>query len=158
MNPEEAAKQLAELRNTNGPVDPDDLEKVWSALETVHIKDILGQWRGTAFDTGHPGFGMLDAIRWYGKRFTSYLDAEPVLCHDEDGNLYSNLDAGGGGTASLWMIEYQGELTAGMVYDALPTVDHFKRVDDDTLFGVMDGKGEIIRHEGKPFYFVLERA
>ena len=42
-----------------------------------------------------------------------------------------------------------------MVYDGQPVIDHFKRVDDDTLLGVMNGKG--VRHEGRHYYFVLER-
>jgi hypothetical protein len=42
-----------------------------------------------------------------------------------------------------------------MVYDGQPVVDHFKAVDERTLLGLMNGKG--VRHQGRSYYFVLER-
>jgi len=61
------------------------------------------------------------------------------------------------------MIEFRGETTATMVYDGQPVFDHFKRVDENTLMGIMNGKtlpGTILAFpEGEPlFTFVLERA
>ena len=43
-----------------------------------------------------------------------------------------------------------------MVYDGQPILDHFKRVDDDTLMGIMNGKG--ILADGQHYYFLLERG
>lgn len=44
-----------------------------------------------------------------------------------------------------------------MVYDGMAVFDHFKRVDDDTLMGVMNGKPPMVP-AGRPlFYFGLER-
>jgi hypothetical protein len=60
------------------------------------------------------------------------------------------------GEASAWMIEFRGEVTATMVYDGAPTFDHFKKIDDRMLMGIMNGKR--VLHEGRHFYFVLERA
>lgn len=34
-------------------------------------------------------------------------------------------------------------------------IGHFKRVDDHTLLGIMNGKG--VRHEGEHYYFMLEQ-
>ena len=39
-----------------------------------------------------------------------------------------------------------------MVYDALPVLDHFRRVDEDTLLAAMDARGL-----DAPFFFVLRR-
>ena len=39
-----------------------------------------------------------------------------------------------------------------MIYDDQPIVDVFRRIDDDTLLGVMD-----LRGMPEPFFFVLER-
>jgi Domain of unknown function (DUF4334) len=47
------------------------------------------------------------------------------------------------GEASLWLEEFRGEVTATMVYDGAPIHDHFKVVDDRTLMGIMNGKGEV---------------
>lgn len=54
--------------------------------------------------------------------------------------------------ARLRIMEYRGQSTATMVYDRLPINDHFVRVDDDTVLGVMDLRG--LR---KPFWFSLKR-
>jgi hypothetical protein len=44
-----------------------------------------------------------------------------------------------------------------MVYDGMPVLDHFKRVDDNTLMGVMNGKPDVVLANGRHFYFGLER-
>ena len=38
------------------------------------------------------------------------------------------------------MEEFRGELVATMVYDGQPMHDHFKKVDDNTVMGIMNGK------------------
>jgi hypothetical protein len=158
LSTEDARKRFDELRHREGHIDPRALDEVWAALETVRVEEILGEWRGSYFDTGHSGSATLEQIRWYGKRLNSPLDVQPVVCTDDDGNLYSNAAVAGGGEASLWMIEFRGEVTATMVYDALPIFDHFKRVDETTLFGIMNGKGDLIFDRGQHFYFILDKA
>ena len=54
--------------------------------------------------------------------------------------------------ARLRLLSYRGVVTATMVYDHLPIHDAFRRIDDDTLLGVMDWRG------APPFVFVLRRA
>jgi hypothetical protein len=46
--------------------------------------------------------------------------------------------------------------TATMVYDGQPTHDHFKKIDDNTVMGIMNGKHVV--DDGRYFYFYLERA
>lgn len=55
-------------------------------------------------------------------------------------------------TARLRLTQYRGVVTATMCYDALPINDVFRKVDDDTLVGVMDLRGMT-----EPFLFVLRR-
>jgi hypothetical protein len=144
------------LRAAPSPVDPRLLDAVWADLEVVDAASILGSWRGFAFPTGHPIERMLTSSRWYGKRFVTLDDAKPLICRAEDGSLYSDTVAGKG-EASLWNVEFRGELTATMVYDGMPIFDHFKRVDDNTLMGVMNGKPGVALAKGHHFYFGLER-
>lgn len=92
---------------------------MWAALETVAAEEILGEWKGDDFATGHRLHEKLFASRWYGKTFNSVEDAKPLICRDEDGNLYSDVKSGNG-EASLWNIEFRGEVTATMVYDGAP--------------------------------------
>ncbi|GII55512.1 hypothetical protein Pth03_39010 [Planotetraspora thailandica] len=48
------------------------------------------------------------------------------------------------------------ESTTTMIYDGQPIFDHFKKVDDNTLIGVLNGKD--VPEEGPFFYFILDRA
>jgi GXWXG protein/uncharacterized protein DUF4334 len=54
--------------------------------------------------------------------------------------------------ARLRRLEHRGVLTAALVYDRLPVLDVFRRLDADTVLGVMD-----LRGLGEPFPFVLHR-
>ncbi|QCB94491.1 DUF4334 domain-containing protein [Cellulomonas shaoxiangyii] len=54
--------------------------------------------------------------------------------------------------ARLRTVTYRGVASAAMVYDRLPIIDVFRRVDDDTLLGVMD-----LRGQPHPYVFVLRR-
>jgi len=137
--------------------DPADLDALWADLDTVTVEEVLGPWLGGDFATGHLASRVLDQIRWHGKRFDSPLAARPLVCRGEDGELYSNLGAGGGGEASLWAVGFRGEVTATMVYDKMPVFDHFKKVDDDTLMGIMNGKLEAAFGVPELYYFWLER-
>lgn len=154
MDIEKARTRFAELRGQRD-VSPADLDEVWAALPTVRSADIVGSWKGDEFHTGHKMNGQLAAARWFGKNFKSVDDVEPIVCYDDDGNLFSNNELSRGG-ASLWDIEFRGEVTATMVYDGQPVFDHFKKVDDNTLMGIMNGKRQ--RVSGNYLYFLLERA
>jgi hypothetical protein len=54
--------------------------------------------------------------------------------------------------ARLRTVEHRGVATAAIVYDALPIIDVFRRVGDDTQLGLMD-----LRGLARPFFFLLER-
>ena len=54
--------------------------------------------------------------------------------------------------ARLRMTSYRGVVSATMLYDHLPIHDVFRRVDDDTVLGLMDMKGM-----ERPFFFLLRR-
>ncbi|CAL9588924.1 hypothetical protein SUDANB145_05185 [Streptomyces sp. enrichment culture] len=155
MDVPEARARFRELREHDGPVDPRDLDRIWAALTTVRPEEILGEWKGGEFRTGHPLNGMLAKAGWYGKAFTSVHDVKPLLCRNEKGELYSHTELGKG-EASLWTVEFRGEPTATMVYDGQPVLDHFKRVDDTTLMGIMNAKG--VPSDGPYYYFFLDRV
>jgi hypothetical protein len=54
--------------------------------------------------------------------------------------------------ARLREVSHRGVVTAAMVYDHLPIIDVFRRVDDGTVLGVMD-----LRGVPEPFFFILQR-
>lgn len=136
---------------------PAELDALWAGLPTLTVAEMLGSWRGGDFATGHPASALLTKIGWHGKRFDSALDGHPLICRGEDGELYSNTVAAGGGYSSLWEVGFRGETTATMVYDAMAVFDHFKRVDEDTVLGIMNGKLEAVFGTPDHYYFWLER-
>ena len=134
--------------------EPAELDAIWAALPTVTVEEIQGQWKGGELPSGHPMDGQLGQVGWHGKWFREWYDVAPMVCRDADGNLYSNKEIGKG-EASLWMVGFRGEVTASMVYDGQPVIDHFKRVDENTLMGIMNGKTSLVRD--RHFYFYLQR-
>ena len=133
---------------------------LWDTLRPATIEEISGtRWRGTGLDTGHPMFGMLGQMRWWGKDFTDPRKVDPILVTDDSGNVVPDTSATGGGGAALWEVSFRGRPTASMVYDRLPVIDHFVVVDTDarptTLLAVMNGRGTV--SDGEHFWFVLDR-
>ncbi len=148
--------RFEELRGATH-VDTSDLEALWAAASVVAVEDVLGPWRGGDFATGHPVSRLLRTARWHGKRFDSASEAHPLICRGEDGALYSETAAAGGGIASLWEVAFRGETTATMVYDRLPVFDHVKAVGERHLLGVMNGKLEAYFGSAELYWFWLER-
>ncbi|WP_067658314.1 DUF4334 domain-containing protein [Nocardia harenae] len=146
-----------QLRAESGGVAPAELDELWARLKPARAEEILGEWKGDAFQTGHPLCRALAKSRWYGKTFTALNDAKPLICRAEDGSLFSNVELGGG-EATLWNIEFRGETTATMVYDGRAVFDHLKWLDDTTLMGIMNGRPELVLADGQFFYFLLERV
>lgn len=155
MSDAAARKRFTELLQRSDPIADAELDEFWASLAPVTIDEMLGEWSGGEFVTGHKMNGLLEKARWYGKTFTSTTDVQPLVCLDADGTPFSNVELGKG-QASLWREEFRGEVTATMVYDGQPTHDHFKRIDDNAVMGIMNGKG--VLDNGRYFYFYLERV
>jgi hypothetical protein len=141
-----------------------------------------GRWRGEELPTGHPMDGMLTESGWYGKQFDAPEEVHPLLFTDERGTVFAvdprrvplaladkikpewlrpmrnNLRTLAPAlrtrkpTARLRDIEYRGVVSAAMVYDHKPIIDHFRRLGPDALLGVMDMRGM-----AEPYFFVLRR-
>lgn len=139
--------------------DDDELLSFFDSLPEVSVEEILGRWRGGDFNTGHWGNAALLEQKWFGKWFKNKLESYPLVCFDNNGFLFSNLLMKG--EASLWEVKFRGKSSATMIYDGVPIFDHFRKVDDNTLLGIMNGKHvdgfPDIVNNGKYYYFFLER-
>jgi hypothetical protein len=155
MSDELARKRFTEFKERTDAIADAELDDYWASLPPATIDGMLGEWKGGGFNTGHKLNAALEQARWFGKTFNSAADVKPLICLDADGNKFSNVELGNG-EASLWMEEFRGEVTATMVYDGQPTHDHFKRIDDDTVMGIMNGKFAL--KGGRYAYFYLERV
>ncbi len=125
------------------------LFEYFDALPAVEIPFLIGEWRGGLLPTGHRGEGQLDNLRWDGKTFRGRDDVDPIVSRSQTGAREVNPIMG---AASLRMVQYRGVVTATMVYDKHPIFDHFRRIDGNTVIGVMESKGDT-----QPLFFYLQR-
>lgn len=148
MSTVDAVARFRELADAEGPVPVEDAHALFDALEAVGCDEMIGEWDGGVIATGHPGEGQLGALGWAGKTFRDRDDVDPIVCRADDGGREANPVLG---AASLRAVEHRGVVTATMVYDKHPVFDHFRRVDGDTVLGLMDRKGDA------PLFFWLRR-
>lgn len=141
----EAETQLLQMIASGQAYSAEQLMPLFEQLEPVSIEFMLGTWKGGKFDGGSEP----DPINWYGKRFNSENDVEPLLVYGADGGIatYEAL-----GRAQLREIRYAGKVSAALIYDKQPIMDYFRKVNDDLVIGLGDIKG-------KPtdFFFHLSR-
>lgn len=157
--------------------------ELFDALETVNLDFMYGRWQGTGLHTNHPMDGLLETSNWYGKEFINSENVHPLLFLDNQGNIFkvapnpnlmnwvlkfplpknnslkplltsiNSLLKTDKSQARLRMMEYRGKVTATMIYDYLPINDSFRKVDENTVLGIMDYK-----NISQPFFFVLKRC
>ncbi len=153
-----ARKKFTEFKErAAGAVSDAELDEFWATLEPASIDGMIGEWEGGEFNTGHVMCGQLKQLGWFGKTFKSASDVQPLIWLDENGNKFSNVEMGNG-EASLWLEQFRDEVVATMVYDGQPAHDHFKKIDDDAVFGIMNGKMVLGLDNGRHYYFYLERV
>ena len=159
-----------------------DALALFDASAPVPVDRLTGFWRGGEVPTGHPLDGLLDAYGWVGKRLDDPETVHPLLFDVGRGSFALNpaglplglaLRCSGllhrswvvaaarclmplrrttRPRARLRAVDYRGVVSAAMVYDALPVIDHFRALDDQTLIGAMD-----LRGMDAPFVFTLRR-
>lgn len=161
--------------------DQGEAASYFDSLPAVQCEEMLGRWKGREVRTGHPLDGMLEASGWWGKQFDGLDEVHPLLFSAPGGGLFAvdprkvplalasripvsavRRARGGLGVikpairtskhrARLRSVEHRGVVTAAMVYDHLPIIDFFRRIDDDNVLGAMDLRGST------PYFFALAR-
>lgn len=117
---------FTELAGRTGQIPDTELDAFWATLEPAPIEFMFGEWKGGEFNTGHRINGLLAKANWFGKTMRSATDVLPIVCLDDDGNKFNNVQLAKG-EASLWMEEFRGELTATMVTTARPSTTTSRR-------------------------------
>lgn len=156
---------------------------VYDSLEPADLDFMMGRWQGKGIVTNHPMDGILEMISWYGKEFIDLETVHPLLFQDAQGEVFklrpdptvmaislhfnitnypwlapslrwfNRFFKTEVSQARLRMMESRGVLTATMIYDYLPINDSFKKIDDNSVFGLMDYKAI-----PQPFFFLLQRC
>ncbi len=157
--------------------------QMFDALESVNLDFMFGRWQGSGLHTDHPMDGLLESSNWYGKEFVDAENVHPLLFLDSQGQVFkvapnptamklvlkfplpkndslkpllmliNSLLKTEKSQARLRMMEYRGKVSATMIYDYLPINDSFRKVDNNTVLGIMDYKDS-----PQPFFFVLKRC
>lgn len=156
-----------------GKVTVDEANAIFDSLEPIPIEFLIGTWKGSGFATGHPMDGSLESSGWYGKRFKDLNSVDPLLFTSKSGDIFpgnpvkcmalvgsekkvvdhqSEVESTVP-NARLRLVEYRGRVSASMVYNEIPVIDMFRKVDEDTVLGTMDN----ISLPGPPYFFVLRR-
>ena len=144
-----ARQRFEELKSQRQRHARSDLDSFFDSLEPVSIEAMTGSWKGGVFPTGSPvelllkDFGV---VKWHGKRFDGADQVQALV-----GKTFGFTMSFPLGTAVLRRVEFRGEVSAAMIYDRRPIIDHFRWIDDDAVMGIMDEKGKI------EVYFYLER-
>ncbi|MEL6536964.1 MAG: DUF4334 domain-containing protein [Bacteroidota bacterium] len=153
--------------------------EIFDNLPPVDLEFMKGRWHGGEVYTGHPMEGLLDYSGWYGKLFQSPEEVHPLLFYArKKTRLYAinpqlvplspklpKIKALGWVMAlirpvvktrkfraRMRMVTYRGKHTGAMVYDHRAIIDVFAKVDEDTMLGIMDLKGD-----NRPYVFYLRR-
>ncbi|RMZ44135.1 hypothetical protein AFCA_012650 [Aspergillus flavus] len=74
-----AQDQYIALINASEPVKPAVLNSIFDKLPPIKPNQLIGEWNGGFFDTGHQVASTLKEIRWVGKSFKSTDDVDPVI-------------------------------------------------------------------------------
>ncbi|MFN9175728.1 MAG: DUF4334 domain-containing protein [Synechocystis sp.] len=176
-----ASTNLPSLLSSQGMTTAEALA-LYDSLEPVDLAFLVGRWRGKGIPSQHPMDGMLEMSHWYGKAFIDPESVHPLLFEDAQGDIFQlkpdptlmrlalhfsiarypwlapglnwfmrwfKTDVS---QARLRMLESRGVVTATMIYDYLPINDSFKKIDENSVLGLMDYK--VI---SQPFFFVLQR-
>ncbi|MFN3662275.1 DUF4334 domain-containing protein [Yoonia sp.] len=145
-------------------------------LAPVMPEEMLGDWCGIGLPTGHPLDGLLERLGWRGKRFSSADHVDPLVfipgvaldprlmpigialrwprlgrsaAARAAFRLFRRVLCARGPAAHLATIEFRGTASAAMIYDRQPIVDHFRRIDEKRILGMMVMRG------AAPYFFLL---
>jgi len=55
------------------------------------------------------------------------------------------------GNSRLRRVEFRDKVSTALIYNYLPLIDHFRKVDDEILMGIMEIKGKAV------VYFFIQR-
>ena len=158
---------------------PEEVIAAFDSLPPTSTAFMLGRWKGYEITTGHAMEGLLEPSGWYGKLFIDAERVHPLLFYAKSkSELYAvdpkripltlnfpRIKALGvimrllrpfwqtkHGRARIRMVANRGKVTGTMVYDHKAIMDHFVKVDENTMLGIMDLKGN-----PAPYAFVLVR-
>ncbi|MCK4799720.1 DUF4334 domain-containing protein [Candidatus Parcubacteria bacterium] len=142
-------KIFEELIKQKGKISTKELDKFFDDLEPVSVEEMLGSWHGGFFPTGSKMEILLKdfiIFRWYGKKYLNSNKVKALIFSFL--GIKFNIP---GGTAVLRELKFRNKISSAMIYDYLPIIDNFRKVDSNAVMGIMTIRGR------ERIYFYLEK-
>lgn len=166
-----AQERLYEMFDSLEPVSPSFLIGLWKGCEipSGHPMDgilTLAPWYGKKFydeENAAPLIMKDKSGRLYSAnpdpliKYAKLISLVPDIPKGIDPHLFDpflKLFRTTRNKARVRVIKHRGVSTAAMIYDHLEIIDVFRRIDDNTVMGVMDFKGKM---HSKGYFFLLKR-
>lgn len=180
LEPEELNNWLSE--HVRSATSTGEALRFFDSLQAVPLEMMAGLWKGAELKTNHTFNGKLKNLGWFGKAFITADRVHPLVFKSHNEKLFSlNTKLISPGlmkiisirnveflkpfirksnillktnrpSARLRMTHFRGVATTTMIYDFLPINDIFKKIDQDTVMGLMD-----MRDMEEPFFFILKK-
>ena len=120
-----------------------ELDELFAELQPVTADEMIGEWQvgylftegtGSKFET----FLRYLPIKLYGKRFLSKNKVQAWVF-----SLFGIKFGFPGATSILETIDYRNKVSTSMIYNYLPMIDHFRKIDNSAVMGIMEIKGNL---------------
>jgi len=129
------------------------LDDFFADLDLITIREMIGEWRvGYLFTKEGTGsrweifIKNFPIVRLYGKKFIDQNNVKAWIYR-----FFGIKFSAPGASAVLKEIKFRDKVSVSMIYNYLPMIDNFRKVDDDIVMGIMEVKGEV------SVYFYLKR-
>jgi hypothetical protein len=142
--------RLQAFLDAESQLSPAELLEYYDTLAAIETEFMLGDWDGGVLATGHDVERQMTSVRWVGKTFHERNNVDPMIVSNAEGRREASPMLG---QATLRMVEFRGVVTATMIYDKHPIFDHFRKITDDLVMGIMDRK----RDDALLFFYLRRR-
>ena len=143
-------EQFNQYLKQKDKISTNQLDDFFAQLDPIDIEELIGKWQGSVFFMGLSKLEIVlknfYILKWFGKLFLNSNQVKALIFSFL--GIKFNIP---GGTAVLRKIEYRGKVSTSMIYNYLPIIDNFRKIDDQTVMGVTEIKGRV------GIYFYLKR-
>jgi len=120
-----------------------ELDDLFAELQPITIEEMIGEWQIGYLITERTGskFGTLLRylpIKPSGKKFLSKNKVQAWVF-----SFFGIKFGFPGATSILEEIDYRGKVSTSMIYNYLPMIDHFRKIDNTVVMGIMEIKGNL---------------
>ncbi len=121
-----------------------ELDELFAGLGPVTADEIMGEWRvGFLFTkegTGSKWETLVrhSPVRLYGKRFLNMNNVKAWVFR------VLGIKFGFPGTSAvLRKMEFRNKISVSMIYNHLPLIDHFRKLNEKIILGIMETRGKL---------------